>query len=185
MAKIQKYTRWLQIISVAFAVIVFAEICFKWFWGSLLPSEYFSDLYVKASYSFNGNWIKELSHMSFVQKVIGFVIDGFGLFILCMGIIAFNKLMKLLKSQIIFTSESIQLLSNLSKLALSWALYSPMRGTLLSLVTTIHKEAGNRIISAQFGLKDMINIFVFVCIILITTLMQEGLKLKKEQDLTI
>lgn len=76
-------------------------------------------------------------------------------------------------------------MSNLSKIALGWTIYNPARETLLSLITTLHKTAGHRMISVQFGSKDMINIFIFICMVLLTAFSQEGLKLKKEQDLTI
>lgn len=165
MVNIQKYTGWLQVISIAFAIFMFGEISIKWFFGSFL--------------------FRELYHMSFIQRLLGFVVDGIALAIICVGIFAFNQLMKKLKTGNFFTSDIVQLLSTLSKFALSWALYNPLRTTLLSIITTLYKGPGNRIISVEFGLKDMINIFIFVCIILIAALIQEGLKLKREQDLTI
>lgn len=184
MANIKRCTNWLQVISIAFMLVIFGEICCRWLFFSG-AANFLYPLYAKVSYSFNGNWLQELSEMSFIQRLGGFAIDIFGLVILCFGIIAFNKLLKLLKSQIFFTSDTIKLLSTLSKLALTWTVYNPTRGTLLSIITTLHKEVGNRMISFQFGLKDMINIFIFVCMILVTVLLQEGFKLKKEQDLTI
>jgi len=184
MTSIKRYAHWLQIISIIFAVIIFGQICGRWLFFSKISS-FWTDIYAKASYSFDSSWFKEISEMSSFQKLSGFLVDILGLAILCFGIIVFNKLLKLLKSQIFFTSESVKLLNNLSKIALSWALYSPVRGTLLSVITTLHKSAGNRIISVAFGSRDIINIFIFVCMILVTILLQEGMKLKKEQDLTI
>lgn len=186
MANIHKYTWWLQVISIIFAVILFGEICLRWFlYGFAESSEFLSDLYLRGSYTFDGNWVKELSQMSFVQKLLGFAVDGIALGIICTGIFAFNRLLSAIKNGIFFTSDIIQLLSTISKFALVWAIYNPIRTTLLSILTTLHKGPGNRIISFQFGLKDMINIFIFVCIILVTALIKEGFKLKKEQDLTI
>lgn len=187
MANIQSYTRWLQIISVIFAVFLFGEIFVRWFFGSFfgLSSGPVYDLYLRGCYSFDCTWFRELSHMSFIQKILGFIVDAIGLGILSGGIIAFNQLLKYLRTGIFFTTDIVHSLGTLSKFALGWALYTPLKTTLLSIITTLHKGPGNRLISFEFGIKDMINIFIFVCVIIITAFMQEGLKLKKEQDLTI
>lgn len=184
MANIKRYAYWLQVISVLFAMFLFGEICYRWLFFSE-ASTFWAEIYTNVSYSFGLNWLKELTEMSFLQRLSGFAVDTLGLVILCLGILALQKLLKLLKSQLFFNGETVKLLNNLSKIALGWTIYNPVRVTLLSLITTLHKGVGKRVISLEFGLKDMVNIFIFASMILISVLLQEGLKLKKEQDLTI
>lgn len=182
MNNIQKYTRWLQIISFTFAFIMFAATGSRWLLD--LPP-FLSELYVKACYDFDSSLWFKLPSIPFTHRLIGLFIDSFALGIICAGIIAFNRLMNRFREGDFFTSDIIQLLNTLSKLALCWAVYNPLRTTLLSVVTTLHKGVGSRIISVELGTKDIINVFIFICLILITALMQESFKLKKEQDLTI
>lgn len=184
MINIQKYIRCLQALSFAFAGITLISIGLRWFSTTLFPD--ISEFYGKASYAFdNILWFKLLPEIPVVQRIIGLLIDLVSLGIITIGIINFNKLMTRLLEGNFFTLDIIKLLHKLSKLALCWAIYNPIKHTLLSIVTTFHKGIGNRVISVEVGIKDVINVFIFMCLMLITAIMQESCKLKKEQDLTI
>jgi len=101
MAQLKKYIHWLQIISTAFTLIFFGQICYRWLFGS--PNwGFLANLYAKINYSFDTLWFKELAEMSVVQKLSGFVVDCVGLMILCLGIIVFNRFLKLLKSRFFY-----------------------------------------------------------------------------------
>ena len=49
----------------------------------------------------------------------------------------------------------------------------------------MHNAPGERILAVRITSFDIKNIFVVACFFVITSLMYEGYKLKKEQDLTV
>lgn len=93
--------------------------------------------------------------------------------------------MRCLRRGEIFSQGTVFLFKRLSILALAWAVYMPVRNTLLTLVESLQYPAGARIISFTFGSDDIINIFIFGFFLVITSLMQEASALKEEQELTV
>ncbi len=185
MNKLQKYTYALQIISVAFVVCMFVVTCVRWFFD-MVPGIPLEEYYLRLSYTFDSqSWVPQLSAIPFVHRVLGLMVDGIAFSILCAGVVFFYRLINYFQTSEFFSSRVIQVLHTLSKIALCWVLYSPLRKMLLSVITTLHKGSGNRVLAVEVSTGDIINIVIFICFVLITALIQEGSKLKKEQDLTI
>ena len=186
MTKIQKYTFALQIISLAFVAFMFIMTCARWFFDIVPSIPLLGEYYVQLSYTFDSSsWLQQLPAIPFVHRLFGLIVDGIAFGIVCAGGLFFYRLLKRFQTGEFFSSEVIQLLHTLSRIALCWVLYYSLRKILLSVITTLHKGPGNRVLSVEFSTGDIINIFIFICFVLITALIQEGSKLKKEQDLTI
>jgi len=73
----------------------------------------------------------------------------------------------------------------MSKIIFAWAVYEPLKFTLLSIVTILSNQEGQRVIALGFTSNDVINIFVVGFFLIITSLMHEAYELKSENDLTI
>ena len=84
-----------------------------------------------------------------------------------------------------FSRNVFSLFRKISRIALAWAIYGPVKSIIMSLVLTIHNPPGSRIVSLTVSSNDIINIFIVGFFFVITSLMYEGYKLKNEQDLTV
>ncbi|MBA3953943.1 DUF2975 domain-containing protein [Candidatus Dependentiae bacterium] len=183
MVSITKYTRLIQITSIACAVIVTVVTCLSWV-SDLFPT--ITALFQNSGEGTNAlTRFKELSAIPFSHRCIGFIVDGIALSILWVGIVFLNRVLKRFQAGDFFSLENIHLFTLLSRVALAWALYMPLRVTLLSLITTLHKGVGHRMLTLQLSIQDSINIGIFLGLALLTSLIEESSKLKKEHDLTI
>ncbi len=180
MEKIQKYTQLLLVISCIFGAIAFISICATWFFDSLPVN--ISNLILETG---SNELAADAVNMPFNHRLMGLLVDFVAILIIYAGIMAFYDLMKKFQSGELFSENIITLLNKISRLVLFWTIYNPVRGMLLSIITTFHKGPGNRIIKIEFGTPDIINVFIFISLMIITLLIQESNKLKNEQDLTI
>lgn len=130
-----------------------------------------------------GNW--DFEHFSLGQKISGFVVDSIGTALLVYVLILVIKLMKYIIEQKYFTFQNISILQKISKLALLYVLYFPISGVLLSIITTVHKGPGKRIISVAFSHHDIFNIMILCFMFIIITIFKKGYELEYEQKLTI
>ncbi len=173
MNKIQFYASVLQITSVCFIVVTAIFHLLVWF-TDLQNNQ----LYVAARYSFDGEMA--VNTLSLFQRGLGFLVELGAFFIAVAGILTFNTLMQRFKGGEFFSHSIVQLLNRLSRIALCWALYNPIKQMLLSLIITRAHS-----ITLCISASDIINSFIFSIFVVVTLLMQEGLKLRHEQDLTV
>lgn len=118
-------------------------------------------------------------------RILGFLIDGVAFFILIWGFITLIKLMNYFSKGEIFSQQTINLFSRLSKLAFTWAIYTPIKDSFITTIMSLQNPPGHRIIQFAFTSSDIFNIFIFGFFVVISLIMQEGYKLKSEQDLTV
>ncbi|MBD3273172.1 DUF2975 domain-containing protein [Candidatus Dependentiae bacterium] len=125
---------------------------------------------------------KRISPMT---KTLGVIIDLVPFFIFFLGIYYFIKILDHLKKGNVFTTNTFYIFKKLTKIALIWVIYHPLSFTLLGLVMTLNNPKGYRYLSVNISSYDALNILLFGLFLIVTSLMHEGLKLKKEQDLTV
>jgi len=178
MNTIQRYAKILTSMSIVFAVLVVIGTCAPWL-HELFPAALWK--------FFPSNTIQDALLMPLSHRLMALFVSCISLAILCRGIIVFNRLMQSFYQGELFSQATAQQLHTLSKVALAWAVYTPIQSTLLGLITTLHHGIGKKMItlSISFGTHDMINLMVFGAFVLATGLIQEGSKLKQEQDLTV
>lgn len=131
------------------------------------------------------NSIHYLKEMSGPQRLLGFVADGISMAILITAIYYAIRLMRCFRHGEIFSLHTICLLKNISKLALLWALYGPINIFIMSnFVLTTSPE--QRALTMAFATDDVIlKLIFFGFFFVIALMMQEGYRLKSEQDLTV
>ncbi len=136
-------------------------------------------------FNYSSDAITSLANLPILSKILYLLIDGISCVLILVGCFYFIKILKLYQRGEIFSSHLLQLFQKVSRIALVWALYAPLKHTLLSLVTTFFNPVGQRVIEVSITSHDIINIFVVGFFLVITSLMQEAYALKNESDLTV
>jgi hypothetical protein len=85
----------------------------------------------------------------------------------------------------IFAEESIRHLRRVGAVMLLWAILNPLYQLLISFAVTFDNPVGERLIALSIGPDYFLNLIVSGIVFLIASIMQEGLKLKEEQALTV
>jgi hypothetical protein len=119
-------------------------------------------------------------------RVLGFLVSGIpaavGMFI------AFSlmRLFACYEKGAVFTQESIILIRRIGMMMFLWALLNPIYQILMSMVLTWDKSAiGMRQFGICFDFDYVRNLIIAGIVFLIAHVMQEAIKLKTEQDLTV
>ncbi len=176
MKSIKKYAKYLKLFLVfivaPMSLYIFVQNIINWTKG-----------YVPKNVIQNVPIFKAISPTT---KTLGMVIDTIIPFIiLIFGFISFIKILDLFKKGEIFTTNVFYQFKTLTKLALIWVIYNPLGYTLLLLTITINNPKGHRYLGLSFSSQDALNILLFGLFLLVTSLMYEGLRLKKESDFTV
>jgi hypothetical protein len=174
MQTVTMYARRLELLSKGLMFLTPAFFGIKWF-HDLLPS-------IKLDF---GIETALLSQMPVTHRLFGLIVDGIAAGILINCLIIFTRLMQSYQAGDIFSSNVFRLLEKLSSYAFFWAVYSVLSTSILSVVTTLHKQPGQRVLSIGFGTNDVMNIFIFGCLCVIASVMREANTLKSENDLTV
>jgi hypothetical protein len=183
MKNIKVYARRLEVFSYLLLPVLVVRVLLKWFCDSVSGMDTLFFSYNGSAQPFES--IKNLSEIPMLHRILGLLFDGASVALLIGGLVGIAQLMRCFQSGDIFSVRTTTLLHKISKLALCWAVYTPINYMLLSLVTTLHNPVGQRAISVSFGSNDIVNIFVFGFFMIILSLMQEACRLKQDQDLTV
>ena len=176
MKTIKKYATFLKFFSI-FIVIplilyIFIRNLMSWFQG-VVPSRIVTKFPILT---------KSISPLT---KTFGVIIDLVPFFIFFLGIYYFIKILDCLKKGNIFNANVFYIFKKLTRISLIWVIYHPLSFTLLGLVMTLNNPKGYRYLVVEFSFSDALNILLFGLFLIVTSLMHEGLLLKKEQDLTV
>jgi hypothetical protein len=189
MQKIKSYARFLEFFCLFIGVpLISLAFLYKWFGGTM---PVYNDiaacskkvtLYTGLSYIYNAH---SATAMTIISRFLGAFIDGISIMLLLWCALCFIKFLKYYQRGELFTANTLGLFNKMSKIIFAWAVYEPFKFTLLSIVTTLSNQAGQRVIALGFTSNDVINIFVVGFFLIITSLMHEAYELKSENDLTI
>lgn len=174
----KKYASLIQILSI---ITIFSHVVLTtmhWFF----PLAY-KTLHQKTGLSIVREYNATL--FSFGQKLSGFFFESIASVLLIYGFFLVICLMNLIKKNQYFNLETITLLRRITKIALTYVIYTILCGAILSVITSLHNAPGERIIALSFGAADVMNIMVFCFMFLMMTIFQKGYELKNEQELTI
>lgn len=164
------------VMSIVYTVMMFSAMVMTWIGGARV-----------AFYNESVDMLERIPDMPVIHRMLGLIVDGLGFCIIFVCVFFFICLMRLFSKGSFFSADAISYLSKLSRWALAWAIYNPLRYTLLSVITSWHFPAGigKRELSIAFGSTDFINILVVGCLVMITTFIKDGYALQQERDLTI
>ncbi|MBU4269458.1 DUF2975 domain-containing protein [Candidatus Dependentiae bacterium] len=177
MINIKRYALFLKIILILGCIPTFVHGFFKttinWING-LVPKNVAAGLEI--FYQSITPTVKALC--IFIDVVIPSII-------LIFGFIYFVKILNLFKKGEIFSKPVFLCFKRLARVAFIWVIYSPISFILLGLIVTMNNPKGSRYLAIGFNTQDILNIIVFGFFSIITSIMYEGLVLKKQSDLTV
>jgi hypothetical protein len=182
MKNLKVYAKFLEFF-VKFIVLPLIIFVFAYRWFINGYSESLDKFWVGFGYSWDV--INSLANLPILSKILYWLIDGFSGVLILFGCFYFIKILKLYQKGEIFSSYQLRLFQKISRIAMAWALYAPVKHTLLTLVSTFLNPVGQRVIEVSITSHDVINIFVVGFLLVITSLMQEAYALKNESDLTV
>ncbi|KKP24448.1 MAG: hypothetical protein SZ59_C0002G0294 [candidate division TM6 bacterium GW2011_GWF2_28_16] len=176
MTSIKKYAKYLKLflifIVIPMLIYIFIKNITNWVNG-YIPKEILATVPVFKPISSS---IKTLAII--IDTIIPFIILFFGL-------IYFIKILDLLKTGEVFSKNVFYFFKKLTTTALVWVIYHPIGYTILLLTLTINNPKGHRYLELGFSSTDALNILLFGLLLIMTSLMHQGLLLKKETDLTV
>lgn len=112
--------------------------------------------------------------VSFIPMGMGMLISWF-----------FMKLFACYEQGDIFTLQGIGTIKKIALIISANVILHPLYETLLTLAMTMHNPVGYRFINVYIGAVDIRNLIMAGLVFFITYIMQEALKLREEQALTV
>ena len=85
----------------------------------------------------------------------------------------------------VFTFSNIACIRKSSKALIIYAFATVLTNSLLGLVLTMNNPIGQRILTISFGTPNLTNILMALVIMVCAYIMEEGLRLEEEKQLTI
>lgn len=173
MKQIKTYARLTRIFSIALIILMAVTLLMNWF-SDMIP---FIDCIVKTD--------PAIHNLPFWNRLIGLTIDGLWTGLLITGLWYCIQLMKRFETGEIFTQKTINLFQKITTFMFWWAVYTPVQRTLHVLAVTLNNPPGYR--QLMFGISsiDIFLILIFLLFHVISSIMQEAVAIKSEQDLII
>ena len=181
--------RFLELICILCIPVIIVLFLMKWFSGNFPIYSDAADsikqtrLYAGIGYWHIGTHAKQIPLM-FI-RITASLIDSISLILFIWGSICFIRLLRLYYRDEIFSAHTLALYATISRIAFVWTLYSPIKFTLLSMVTTLANPTGQQIIAVAISSNDLYHIFITGFFVWITSIMKTAYKLKQEQELTV
>lgn len=123
--------------------------------------------------------------LSFSEKISGFLVSCIPAAISMVIAFLLKKLFDGYQRGAIFTIESIHTIRKIGLTMFIWAALNPLYQALMSFVITQNNPHGERVIVISLETDYFRNLITAGLIFLIAHIMQEGLKLREEQILTV
>lgn len=187
MKTIKAYAKFLEVFCwVIIIPFVIGTSIYNWFFDQTYWVKLYStyNSYTRSFLLYQSLSFKNIMLPSFL-KSLGIIVHLISLTLLLWGLLSLISVLRKYKQGDIFSLDVFRKFKSVSKIAFAWALYQPIKHTLLTLVATMHNPPGKRVLTLAINSNDVINIFLVGFFLVMTSLMYEGYKLKKEQDLTI
>jgi hypothetical protein len=191
MSTIKSYARFLEIFCLSLVIpVLTTSFIYKWFGGKMPVYSDIADcsrkvtIYTGLSYVYNTPPSQQ-AIFTFISRLLGAFIDGISWALLLWGCLCFIKVLRFYQRSEIFSANTLALFNKMSRIAFAWTVYEPLKFTLLSIVTTLSNQEGQRVIALGFTSNDVVHIFMVGFFLIITSLMQEAYTIKNENDLTV
>lgn len=187
MNKLKIYSLIIKVASSLLMLVAVLGFYFRWLAGvSATQSQFLPHAYINLFGILpNDPVLANIQSMPWWSWIIGMLVDGVSISLLLMALYVVFKLMDRLSNYEFFSQKTVFMLSHISRIMLLWALYAPINRTLLSLITTLHNKAGDRVITVSFGAGDLTNILIIGFLMLTSMMLSDGYRLKQDQDLTV
>lgn len=127
----------------------------------------------------------DASSLPIVGRVLFFILDSIPAVCFIVALWYFLKLLECYRHKIFFSEQVIEILKKISIVALIFAIYSLLFETLVSLLFSAFKPAGQRCIAVCIGHENITYFFLVFILFMIIHVIKEAYKLKTEQDLVV
>lgn len=119
------------------------------------------------------------------QRMLGFVVDGLGTTLLVFVLWLVIRLSYVIEEGNLFTLPSYALIKRIVRLFLLWALYAPIRYTLLTLIQTMHNPVGERLFTVTVGMDNLMHLIIWCGLALTAFAIHQGISLYEDYTLTV
>lgn len=180
MAQVTVYARRLQIFCVALVIptIVLLYVA-KWFQDLNADQAPF----FKFGYSWDATF--SLASIPLAHKLAIICLDSVSLLLIVWGLVCCARILGYYRVGQAFCPQTTVLFKRMAQIALAFAVYAPIKDTLVTLAGTLSNPPGMRVLSVALGSSDIVHIFIAGLLFLIASLMHEACVLKSEQELTV
>ncbi len=184
MNKIEKLSR---VFKWVFAVIFWGwpvVLCWIWFQG---PNGFLAQgLGFSVQHFLPGNMGSQvLEPLSLTQKLFGFGVAWIPAIVGMTIAFSLMRLFACYERGDIFTQSSIRYIKRAGLMMLIWAILNPIYQVFISFAVTVGNPVGERLIAISIGPDYVRNLITGGIVFLIAYIMQEGVKLREEQALTV
>jgi hypothetical protein len=173
MKQIKTYARLTRILSIALMIIMSCTLVLTWF-SDKIP---FMDCIIKTD--------PAIHNLPLLNRLLGFLVDGLWTGLLLIGLYYCIELMKRFETGEIFSQTTTTLFQKITKFMFWWAVYTPIQRTLHILAVTLSNPPGYRQLIVGISSIDIFLILIFLLFHVISSIMQEAVAIKSEQDLII
>jgi len=126
-----------------------------------------------------------MSDLSGSQLILGALVSLLPLGVTLYGLVTLKALFRLYADAVMFSIDNVKYFRRLGYIFIAWVIANTIFTPLISLVMTYSNPAGERTLVAQFGIVDLFTLIAGGVILVIAWVMNEGGKLKDEQEYTV
>lgn len=120
-----------------------------------------------------------------LTRFLAFLADLIPLGVIMYGLRKLESLFLLYENGLIFTEANVQCFRSLGRTLIVWVAGDMVRNSLLSMVLTLDKPPGQRLITVGLGSADFTAVFVGIVVLIISWVMDEGRKIHEDQALIV
>jgi hypothetical protein len=118
-------------------------------------------------------------------RLMGFMVVMMPTGVAMAGTYYLMRLFELYERGEIFKLSNVHCYKKLSRVLIWWFVAGILCQTLLSVVLTLHRPPGHRIITFELSSSDLTTLLLGLILAVISWVMEEGRKLQEDQDLTV
>jgi len=169
-------------LIIAGIPLIIGPFLYQWLWKSTATFNYIKFRSMK------GMGIRAINISltpSIPLRLLAATVEGISVLLFLWGCIYFIKLLNLYCKGELFSQKILMFYRKIVWIGFLWTLYSPIKLSLLSVISTINNPAGQRLLSVTLRGEDIFHIFVVGSFLVLHSLTREAYKLKQEHDLTV
>lgn len=118
-------------------------------------------------------------------RLMGFFVTIIPTGVAMYGVYGLIRLFRLYEKGHIFRQANVRCYRTLSRVLIWWFVARIVGDALLSVVLTLHHPPGHRILSVKLDSADLTALLVGGIVAVVAWVMEEGCKLREEQDYTV
>lgn len=144
---------------------------------------YFNELYpiMKALVRVSWQW-GQIHDLSVTARFLGFIVSLLPNFVMIYGIIILRRLFNLYEKEIIFSKDNVKCFRGMGWVLIGLFIANKISDTLLSVVNTFENPPGKRIIAFWLYSGDFTPLVLGMVVLFISWAMDEGRRIKEEQE---